>query len=132
MLIQGFLQHRQDSVRAYANDLETHWGHVGWNEPKDREVLYYNTFAAICDCVENPVTLITPTCSIFDTLDVFFIQALASKVTHVKHENPMQQQLQHQQQQKQPRNSFSYSNKHCSWPSLTEPVDSGSGKSSQS
>jgi len=100
-LMQGYIQHRPESVRAYANCLNANWRQAGWNLQKTKEVLYDIACAGLCNTLKNKVGLITPAWGRFNTIEEFFDKTAASEVTHIESKKQQQQQ---QQQQKQPAN----------------------------
>jgi hypothetical protein len=134
MLMQGYIQLPQESVRAYANHLKANWRQAGWNLQKHEEVLYDSVWAGLCNSLKNQVELMTPACGRFDSLDEVFDKAVALEVTHVENKMPQQQQQQQQQlQQEQPTDSSSKGCKLEYWQSISEPADTtGSSKSGQS
>jgi hypothetical protein len=91
-LMQGYIQHQQESVRAYANCLKPNWTQAGWNLQKNKEVLYDIAWAGLRNSLMNKVGLMLHAWGRFDTLDEFFDTAASSEVTHVENKNPQQQQ----------------------------------------
>jgi hypothetical protein len=129
-LMQGYIQHPQKSVRAYANRLKVNWRQAGWNLQKHAEVLDYIAWADLRNSLKNKVGPMTHACGRLDTLDEFFDKGAALEVTHVENKKPQQQQ---QQQQKQPTDLPSKGGKRVYRPSISEPANtSGGGKPGQS
>ena len=127
-LMQGYIQHPQESVRAYANRVKANWRQAGWNLQKHEEVFYDIAWGGLRNSLKNKVGSMTPACGRFDSLDEFFDKESALEVTHVENKMPQQQQ----QQQKQPTDSSLKGGKQGYQPSISEPAGStGGGKSGQ-
>jgi hypothetical protein len=72
MLMQEYIQHPQESVRAYANRVNANWRQSGWNLQRHEEVLYDIAWVGLRNSLKNKVGLMMPACCRFDTLDEFF------------------------------------------------------------
>ena len=80
MPMQEYIQHRQGSVRAYANRVKANWRQAGWNLQKHEDVLYDIGWAGIRNSLKNKVGPMTPDCGQFDTFDEFSIRPQPRKL----------------------------------------------------
>jgi len=86
--MQEYIQHAQESVRAYANHVKGNCGQAGWNQQRHEEVLYNIARAGLRNSLKDKVGPRMPAAGRFDTLDEIFDNAVASEVTHVEHNKP--------------------------------------------
>ena len=76
-LIQGYIQHPQELVRAYSNALKGNWRQAGWYLHKQEEVLYDIAWAGRRNSLKMTVGQMTLACGRYDTLDESFEKAAA-------------------------------------------------------